>query len=161
MGLVTLQLADFNTCANLVSLFLSRADERGDAPFLWARRASQFGGEWQSQSWRETAQQVCLLAEGLRALGLNDGDRVMLVSENRPEWCVADLAIMAAGCVTVPAYTTNTERDHMHVLENSGARAVIVSSGRLAKPLLPAGTENPPLTGSGKFVTPFFRMHSA
>jgi long-chain acyl-CoA synthetase len=63
---------------------------------------------------------------------------VLLVSENRPEWCLADLAIMAAGCVTVPAYTTNTERDHLHVLENSGARAVIVSDAKLAKPLLPA-----------------------
>jgi len=62
----------------------------------------------------------------------------MLVSENRPEWCLADLAIMAAGCVTVPTYTTNTERDHAHILENSGARAVIVSDAKLAKPLLPA-----------------------
>ncbi len=129
-----MQLSDFDTCPNLVSLFLSRTDERGDAAFLWGRR----DGRWQSQSWAETARQVCLLAQGLRALGLRDGDRVMLVSENRPEWCVADLAIMAAGCVTVPAYTTNTERDHLHVLENSGARAVIVSGARLARPLLAA-----------------------
>ncbi len=62
----------------------------------------------------------------------------MLVSENRPEWCLADLGIMAAGCVTVPAYTTNTERDHLHIIENSGAQAVIVSDDKLAKPLLPA-----------------------
>jgi long-chain acyl-CoA synthetase len=62
----------------------------------------------------------------------------MLVSENRPEWCIADFAIMAAGCVTVPTYTTNTERDHLHILDNSGARAVIVSNDKLAKPLLPA-----------------------
>src|SRR3546814_12608048 len=62
----------------------------------------------------------------------------MLVSENRPEWCIADLAIMAAGCVTVPTYTTNTERDHQHILDDSGARAVIVSSQKLARPLLPA-----------------------
>lgn len=129
-----MQLSDFDTCANLVSLFLARADERGDAPFLWGRRE----GRWQSQSWTETARQVCLLAEGLRTLGLGNGDRVMLVSENRPEWCVADLAIMAAGCVTVPAYTTNTAGDHLHVLENSGARAVIVSSARLAQPLVTA-----------------------
>jgi long-chain acyl-CoA synthetase len=63
---------------------------------------------------------------------------VMLVSENRPEWCIADLAIMAAGCITVPAYTTNTERDHQHILDDSGARAVIVSTQKLAKTLLPA-----------------------
>jgi long-chain acyl-CoA synthetase len=44
----------------------------------------------------------------------------MLVSENRPEWLIADLGIMAAGCVTVPTYTTNTTRDHQHILGNSG-----------------------------------------
>ncbi|WP_375393714.1 AMP-dependent synthetase/ligase, partial [uncultured Sphingomonas sp.] len=66
------------------------------------------------------------------------GDRVMLVSENRPEWCLSDLAIMAAGCVTVPTYTTNTERDHSHIIENSGARAVIVSTQKLATTLMPA-----------------------
>ncbi len=129
-----MQLSDIRTARNLVTLFLSRADARGDAPFLWAKR----DGKWQSQSWAEVAAQVCMVAEQLRKLGLKDGDRVMLVSENRPEWCIADLAIMAAGCITVPAYTTNTERDHQHVLENSSARAVIVSNSKLAKPLLPA-----------------------
>ena len=129
-----MQLSDIDSTANLVALFLKRAGQRGDRPFLWAKR----DGRWQSLSWAEAARQVCLLAEGLRGLGLAAGDRVVLVSENRPEWAIADLAIMAAGCVTVPAYTTNTERDHLHILENSGACAVIVSSEKLAKPLLPA-----------------------
>jgi long-chain acyl-CoA synthetase len=62
----------------------------------------------------------------------------MLVSENRPEWLIADLGIMAAGCVTVPTYTTNTTRDHQHILGNSGARAVIVSTQKLARALVPA-----------------------
>ena len=66
------------------------------------------------------------------------GDRVMIVSENRPEWAIADLAIMAAGCITTPAYTTNTVGDHCHILDDSGARAVIVSNGKLAKPLFEA-----------------------
>lgn len=129
-----MQLSDFQAASNLVQLFLDRADELGDKSFLSVKR----DGEWRSLSWKETARQVCLLAEALRGLGLNDGDRVLLVSENRPEWCIADLAIMAAGCITTPAYTTNTERDHLHLLDDSGARAVIVSDDRLAKPLLPA-----------------------
>ena len=129
-----MQLSDFETANNLVELFLKRADEKGDLPFLGARHE----GEWRTQSWREAAEQVCVLAENLRGLGLKDGDRVMLVSENRPEWCIADLAIMAAGCITVPAYITNTQRDHMHILDNSGARAVIVSNEKLSDPLLPA-----------------------
>ena len=129
-----MQHSDFDTTANLVALFLKRAAQRSDRPFLWAKR----DGRWQSLSWAEAARQVCLIAEGLRRLGLGSGDRVVLVSENRPEWAVADLAIMAAGCVTVPAYTTNTERDHRHILENSEASAVIVANDKLAKPLLPA-----------------------
>ena len=119
---------------NLVSMFLTRVAERGDKPFLWAR----IGSQWQSISYAEAARQVAALAASLKRLGLQPGDRVMLVSENRPEWLIADLGIMAAGCVTVPTYTTNTQRDHQHILANSGASAVIVSNQKLAKPLLPA-----------------------
>ncbi len=129
-----MQLSDFDASRNLVAMFLARADELGEKPFLWSKRS----GSWQATSWAEAAHRVCLIAEGLRRLGLTNGDRVMLVSENRPEWCLADIGIMAAGCVTVPTYTTNTERDHLHILENSGARAVIVSDAKLAKTLLPA-----------------------
>jgi long-chain acyl-CoA synthetase len=119
---------------NLVSLFLTRAAGKGDAPFLWAKRE----GAWRSISWVEAARQVASLAASLKRIGLQPGDRVALVSENRPEWLISDLAIMAAGCVTVPTYTTNTERDHAHVLGNSGARAVIVSNQKLARNLIPA-----------------------
>lgn len=128
------QISDFDAANSLVELFLKRADELGERPFLTAKR----DGKWQSLSWRRSAEIVCLLAEALRGLGLEDGDRVMLVSENRPEWALADLAIMAAGCISTPAYVTNTERDHAHILENSGAKAVIVSDQKLARPLLPA-----------------------
>ena len=127
-------LDQFSRFNNLIDLFFARADELGDAPFLWAKR----GGAWTSISWNEAAGQVAELAHALRDMGLARGDRVMLVSENRPEWCISDLGIMAAGCITVPTYTTNTERDHAHILENSGARAVIVSNAKLAKTLLPA-----------------------
>lgn len=119
---------------NLVQMFFARAREKGDAPFLWAKT----GGEWVPTSWAEAAKQVAGLAAALKTLGLKPGDRVMLVSENRPEWCISDLAIMAAGGVTVPTYTTNTERDHQHIIENSGATMTIVSNGKLARTLLPA-----------------------
>ncbi len=119
---------------NLVAMFFTRAAERGDAPFLWTKDS----GTWTATSWADAARQVAALATALEAIGLQPGDRVMLVSENRPEWCLSDLAIMAAGCVTVPTYTTNTERDHVHIIENSGARAVIVSTQKLAATLMPA-----------------------
>jgi long-chain acyl-CoA synthetase len=119
---------------NLVQMFFARAKEKGDAPFLWHKT----GGKWQPTSWAEAARQVASLSAALTDLGLKRGDRVMLVSENRPEFCISDLAIMAAGCVTVPTYTTNTERDHQHIIENSGACAIIVSTTKLAKILMPA-----------------------
>ena len=123
---------------NLVAMFFARVREKGDAPFLWAKK----GGQWQSISWREAEAKVRALAAALKRLGLDRGDRVMLVSENRPEWLISDLAIMAAGCVTVPTYTTNTERDHQHIIDDSGARAVIVSTQKLARALLPAATRS-------------------
>ena len=119
---------------NLVSMFLTRAGEKGDQPCLWAKR----DGEWRPISWTEAARQVAALAASLKRIGLQPGDRVCLVSENRPEWLIADLGIMAAGCVTVPTYTTNTVRDHSHILENSGARAIIVSNQKLSKNVAPA-----------------------
>jgi len=147
------QLEDIAKARNLVSLFLQRADERGDKPFLTAK----IGGNWVSITYAEAARQVCLLAEGLRRLGLNDGDRVVIVSENRPEWAIADLAIMAAGCITTPAYTTNTEADHCHILDDSQARAVFVSTAKLAKPLIPALLK----TGRARHLIAFDAMASA
>lgn len=122
------------TWPNLVTMFFDQAERRGDAPFLWRKTE----GQWRSTSWRAAAEQVASLAASLKSLGIAPGDRVVLVSENRPEWCIADLGIMAAGAITVPTYVTNTERDHVHILENSGARAAIVSTPKLAKVLLPA-----------------------
>jgi long-chain acyl-CoA synthetase len=119
---------------NLVAMFFARAAQHKDAPFLFWKE----GDAWQSLSWTETATRVAAMAEALRSLGLKRCDRVLLVSENRPEWAIADLAIMAAGCITVPAYTSNTIGDHAHVLNDSGARAAIVSTASLAKNLLPA-----------------------
>ena len=124
----------FEHFPNLVAMFLARAREGRDKPFLWAKHDHS----WQPTSWAEAATQVASLAESLKALGLKPGDRVMLVSENRPEWCIADLAVMAAGCVSVPTYTTNTEHDHLHILENSGARAAFVSTPKLARQFMPA-----------------------
>ena len=120
---------------NLVALFESMARGRGEQPFLWLRR----DGIYRPWSWRRVAEEVRFLARCLRAQGLARGDRVLLVSENRPEWLIADLAIMAAGGITVPAYTTNTTREHAFLLAHSGAAAAVVSNDRLAKQPLAEG----------------------
>src|SRR5579862_2997010 len=118
-------------------MFFAQAERRGGRPFLWAKK----DGAYRPVTWRDAATGVADLARGLRALGLARGDRVALVSENRPEWVIADLAIIAAGGVTVPAYTTHTIDDHRYLLANSGARAVIVSTAALAHRVLPAADQ--------------------
>ena len=124
---------------NLASMFFGETRRLGDKPFLWAKS----GGAYKSLSWNETADKVSALARSLKTQGVAPGDRVALVAENRPEWLIADMAIMSIGAITVPAYTTNTTDDHAHVLGDSGSVGVIVSTSRLAERLLPAAVQAP------------------
>ena len=118
-------------------MFLEKAALKRERPFLWTKH----DGTYRATSWRETAEAISALAHGLRLLGIRPSERVGLVCENRPEWIIADLAIMAAGAITVPAYTTNTIDDYRHILANSGARMVIVSTKALAARVLPAADQ--------------------
>ena len=118
----------------LTTMFFDQAARHGDKPFLWAKQAGKFA----PLTWREAADTANRLARGLHALGVRPGDRVVLASENRPEWLIADIAIMAAGAITVPANTTNTVGDHLHILNNSGAMAAIASSRQIADRMIPA-----------------------
>ena len=127
--------------SNLLELFGRTASRRGSAPCLWAKRE----GTYRPWSWQRVANEVQVLARALRARGVAPGDRVLLVAENRPEWAIADLAIMAAGGVTVPAYTTNTIENNEYLLNHSGAVAAVVSTDRLARRLLPAVARAPAL----------------
>lgn len=128
---------DYAAIRNLPALFFERAETFGDRPFLWRKQDD----DWHPLTWREVADSVTALAHGLRAAGIKSGDRVTLVSESRPEWLIADLAIMSIGAIAVPAYTTNTVADHQHVLSDSGSVAAIVSTPALAETLLPAAAQ--------------------
>ncbi|MCB2054089.1 MAG: long-chain fatty acid--CoA ligase [Geminicoccaceae bacterium] len=110
------------------------AARRSDEPFLWAKKE----GTYRPWIWREVADAVSTLASAMAALGLQREDRVLLVSENRPEWLITDLAVMTAGGITVPAYTTNTSADHAYLVEHSGARLCVTSTAALARRLAPA-----------------------
>jgi len=130
---------DYHTCPNLAVMFFAEAARQGSRPFLWTKRQ----GAYQPLNWDDAARQVTDLAKGLRALGLQRGDRAVLVAENRPEWIIADLAVMAAGGITVPAYTTHTVEDYRYVLANCSAKLVIVSTAALAARVLPAAAQVP------------------
>lgn len=132
---------DYDRISSLPRLFFEQAASLGNKPLNYQKQ----GGQWLSASWAETADLVKKLAAGLVAQGVEPGDRVALVAENRPEWLIADLAIMSAGAVTVPAFSTNTSEDHRHILTHSGAKGVIYSGGTIAARLLPAAFQAPEL----------------
>ena len=121
-------MIDHDKLESLPAMLFGRIAHGGDRPFMWAKR----DGAWQATTWREAGRQVRALARALRDLGIRPGDRVALVSENRPEWLVADYAIMAAGAITVPAYATNTVEENRHVMSNAGVSGVIASTRALA-----------------------------
>ncbi|HEX5475022.1 MAG TPA: long-chain fatty acid--CoA ligase [Vicinamibacterales bacterium] len=91
-------------------------------------------GVVQGVSSHELFERVRDLALGLRAIGVEAGDRVAIMAESRPEWLMADLAILAGGAVTVPVYSTLPAAQARHILQDSGARVAIVSTAeQLAK----------------------------
>jgi long-chain acyl-CoA synthetase len=132
---------DYQALHSLPEMFFQQSARLADKPFLWRKQ----DGVFRPLSFGEVGRQTSLLARGLIDLGVGRGDRVALVAENRPEWLIADHAIMAAGGITVPAFTTNTAADNLHVLMNSGARGAIISGKAIARRFLPAALESPEL----------------
>ncbi len=141
------QAVSYQKWQNLPEMFFEKAQALQDKGFLFAKREGRFSGI----SWLQAADQTRAMAGFLSTMGIQKGDRVVLVSENRPEWLIADFAIMSIGAITVPAYTTNTVEDHKHILQDSGARAVIVSNAALAEKVLSAASQLPAGSG-GKLV---------
>src|SRR5216684_1261025 len=85
-------------------------------------------GQWVDTSVPQLRDTVRYFSSGLRSLGVKPGDRVAILSENRPEWAMGDFAILAAGAVTVPVYPTLLGWQIEYILNDSGAVAVICST---------------------------------
>jgi long-chain acyl-CoA synthetase len=125
---------NFNKFNSVVSLFSQLSSSHNTDPYLWKKS----NGKFISLSWKEVKENGEALVKGLLSLGILKGDRVIILSENRPEWQIADLAIMAIGAISVPAYTTSTTNDYKHIINHSAARCLIVSSHDLMLKALPA-----------------------
>lgn len=100
--------------------------------------AFRLEGVWRPISGREAIGRVKRLALGFAALGVKAGDRVAIMSENRPEWSLVDLAILSLRAVNVPIYTTQAVEQIRYILENSGARMLCVSGSKLFRHAEPA-----------------------
>jgi len=115
-------------------MFFEQSKKLKYNPYLWKKNNDIF----ESLSWEEVELKVKSIARSLLDLGILNGDRVVILSENRPEWQIADLAIMSIGAITVPVYTTSTTADYSHVINHSGARCIIISSHDLCLKAFPA-----------------------
>ncbi|MGH7578625.1 MAG: AMP-binding protein, partial [Gemmatimonadales bacterium] len=106
-------------------------DRFGSGP---AAFRSKQGGRWTDLSYRDLAERVQDLSIGLQELGVRRGDRVAILSENRPEWAIADYACLTARCADVPIYPTLPARQAEYILRDAGAVAILVSNpAQLAK----------------------------
>ncbi len=119
-----MNLNEFNS---LVDLFFYKAEkENPNTAFLeWLNPKNK-----KKYTWGETLTSIQKLAKVLKD-NLAEGDRCLLVSENRPEWLIADLAIMLAGGITVPAYTTYIEKDYKYLVEDCEPSVIIVSNNEM------------------------------
>ena len=102
----------------LPELFFKESEKQLDKPLLWYKK----NNEYKSYSWNTVKEKILSLSYKLTKLGLKKGDKVIIVSENNPNWFITDFAIMLSGGVTVPAYTTYTEGDHRHLINDSKAK---------------------------------------
>jgi long-chain acyl-CoA synthetase len=91
------------------------------------------GGDWHNISGHTFSERVRHIALGLDDIGVRRGMRVSLLSENRPEWSIVDLAILSVGAVNVPIYTTQAVEQVRFILEDSGARLLFVSGRKVFK----------------------------
>ncbi len=116
---------------NLIELFANQVNKQNkkDIFLEWLNPSNK-----KTYTWEQTEKNILKLSKVIKE-NIKEGDRCLLVSENRPEWFVSDLAIMVAGGITVPAYTTYTEDDYKYLIEDCEPSLVVVSNNEMLKKL--------------------------
>jgi long-chain acyl-CoA synthetase len=104
-------------------MFQMSVEKFGDSPAL----SSKVAGEYRAITYREMASKVRALASGLVASGIEKGDRIALISENRPEWAIADIGIMHIGAINVAIFPTLPAPQVKYIIGDSGSKIIIVS----------------------------------
>ncbi|MFD6134167.1 AMP-dependent synthetase/ligase [Isoptericola sp. NPDC060257] len=122
----TPSLVDVPEGTSISTLLADRVARAGDRTLLERRAAS--GGSWVPVSAAEFQADVTTVARGLVARGIEPGDRVAIISRTRYEWTLLDFAAWAAGAVVVPVYETSSPDQVRWILEDSGARLVVVET---------------------------------
>ena len=119
---------------NLPELFFSKAQENFKNQHLL--KINNSTNEIESWTWSDTLRSVNKIYQFINSQNLHKEERVLLVSENRPEWMTADIAIMSNQLIAVPNYITYTSRDFEHILNDSKPKGLIVSNKNLLDTVL-------------------------
>ena len=116
-----MELKEFNS---LIDLYFHQAEkQKPKSDFLeWLNPKNKA-----KYTWEQTSLNIYKLANIIKG-NIKDNDRCLLISENRPEWLISDIAIMLANGITVPAYTTYTEKDYRYLIEDCEPSIIIVSN---------------------------------
>ena len=109
--------------------------------------AAKEQGTWKRYSTAQSLDEINQVALGLLAIGLQPGDRIATVSNNRPEWNFLDLGMLQVGGVHVPLYPTITDQDYRYILEHAEVRWVMVSDASLYERIAPIAQEFPHIAG--------------
>ena len=95
--------------------------------------AYKIGDVWHYVRGMEVIERIRRIALGLASMGVKEGDRIAIISENRPEWSLTDIAILSLRAINVPIYTTQAVEQIRYILEDSGAKMLFVSGKKLLK----------------------------
>ncbi|MDQ3798213.1 MAG: long-chain fatty acid--CoA ligase [Acidobacteriota bacterium] len=125
---VAQNLPGFENLPQTIPHYILESLRRNDKPDALSHKIQD---AWQRLSGAEVIDRIRHLALGLRDLGIGADDRVAIISENRPEWSITDLAILSLKAVNVPIYTTQAVDQIRYILENSGARVLFVSGKKI------------------------------
>jgi long-chain acyl-CoA synthetase len=117
-----------NKLNSLVELYFKKCDEiNKNKPFLkWLKPGEP------TYSWGDTREKIYKLSSKIKSL-IDEGDRCLILSENRPYWLISDIAVMNSGGISVPIFTTYSSNDYKYILNDCKPKLIIVSNNELFK----------------------------
>ena len=125
----TLNIVNYKKISNLSDLFNFQLKKNPSNNFLFSKK----GDNWKGYSFSELNEKIIKISSFLRSKNVKKKDRVLLISSNRIEWFISDMAILSIGGITVPSFSTNNTEDNKFILLDSNPGAIIIENIKIYK----------------------------